>query len=262
MNIFRPNRIRTFPVFAAVLTLAAAGCSQNKSSQPAEPSGPVVSIDPATVGSITGTVTLQGNAPLLSPIDTPCGDENSSARTVPPVVVKGANGELANVVIYIKSGLKNYRYDTPKDPVVLDQKGCMYEPHVLAVRTNQPLEIKNEDPVAHNVHMLTKINTPWNRSEPPGAPPPITSFSKPETAIHVICKVHPWMSAFLFVFSNPYYAITPPTGTFDLKNVPPGTYMVEAWQEQFGTQDQTVTIGPKESKAIAFVFKGGNSSGD
>ena len=165
-------------------------------------------------------------------------------------------------MIYLKAGLANYRYDTPKDPVVLDQKDCTYEPHVFALMTNQPLEIRNNDPVAHNIHVLAKVNKQWDHSEPAGVAPIMESFPKPELAVHVICKIHIGMSAFLFIFNNPYYAVTPPTGAFELKNVPPGTYTVEAWQEHLGTQDQTVTIGPKESKTVSFVFRAGNSSSD
>ena len=260
MAFFRRRAIVTSFVFALFLAVAISGCRQQRSSpQAAEPSGPLLSINPATTGSISGTVTLDGNPPIMGAVDTPCGN-SKAARAVPPVVVKGSHGELANAVIYLKSGLANYRYDTPQNKVTLDQKGCMYEPHVVALMTNQPLEIGNDDPVAHNIHPLAKVNKQWNRSEPPGAPPILTSFPRPELAMHVICKVHPWMSAFLFIFDNPYYAVTSTDGTFDLKNVPPGTYTVEAWQEQFGTQDQTVTIGPNQSKTVAFVFKGENSS--
>lgn len=260
MAFFRRRAIVTYFVPMLFLAFAISGCRQQRSSpQATEPSGPLLTINPATTGSISGTVTLEGNPPVMGAVETPCGN-SKAARAVPQVVVKGSHGELAYAVIYLKSGLANYRYNVPQDAVTLDQKGCMYEPHVLALMTNQPLEIRNDDPVAHNIHPLAKINKQWNRSEPPGAAPMITSFPRPELAMHVICKVHPWMSAFLFIFDNPYYAVTSTDGTFDLKNVPPGTYTVEAWQEQFGTQDQTVTMGPNESKTIAFVFKGGNSS--
>ena len=85
---------------------------------------------------------------------------------VPPIVVLGPHDALADTVVYIKSGLGAYRYDTPTDPAVLDQKGCMYVPRVLALRTNQPLEIKNTDPVTHNVHPMPRENKSWNRSLP------------------------------------------------------------------------------------------------
>ena len=87
------------------------------------------------------------------------------------------------------------------------------------------------------------------------------TFSQPELAVVIKCNVHPWMRAFAFIFNHPYYDVTAKTGTFELKNLPPGTYTIEAWQEKYGAQDQTVTIGPKESKAISFTYKAAEFSG-
>jgi hypothetical protein len=240
------------------ITIAGCGQDSNSSREPAESSSPLLSIDPTTVGSITGTVTIEGSATAMEPIVAPCSKTNSPG-VVSPSAIDEHNSELANTVIYLKAGLANYRYDTPKDHAVLDQRDCTYVPHVIALMTNEPLEIRNNDPVAHNIHVLAKVNKQWDHSEPAGVAPIIESFPKPELAVHVICKIHIGMSAFLFIFDNPYYAVTSSRGVFELKNVPPGTYTVEAWREHFGTQDQTVTIGPKESKAVSFVFKAGNS---
>jgi hypothetical protein len=165
-------------------------------------------------------------------------------------------------VIYVKSGLGNYRFDSPPDPVVLDQRGCMYEPHVLALMVNQPLEVRNDDATIHNVHPESKANESWNRSQTPGAPPLTTSFAKPELAIRVECNVHPWMRSYMFVFAHPYYAVTSTAGTFELKNLPAGTYTIEAWQEKYGVQDQTVTVGAKASKNISFAFHAVGSVSD
>jgi hypothetical protein len=173
---------------------------------------------------------------------------------VPPIVVTGAHGALANVVVYVKSGLGSYRFDIPSAPVALDQKGCMYEPRILAVMTRQTFEVHNEDPTIHNVHAMPRVNRAWNKSEPVGDPPIEANFTKPELAIPIACNIHPWMRAYMFVFAHPYFAITPKTGEFELKGLPPGTYVIEAWQERFGTQDQTVTLGPKETTKLDFIF--------
>jgi len=173
----------------------------------------------------------------------------------PPVVVLGEHDALANVVVYVKSGLGSYRFDTPKDPAVLDQQACMYVPRVLAMMVNQPIEVKNADPTTHNVHPIPHENHPWNRSIAAGEQPYVTTFTQPELAIPIVCNIHPWMRAYLFVFAHPYFDVTTTTGTFELKNLPPGTYTIEAWHERFGTQDVSLTIAPKESKAISFTFK-------
>jgi hypothetical protein len=233
------------------------GCSKKEPDEAAGPPAPTAVVDPSTAGSISGTVKLDGPPPTFKPIDmsaeAACVQANP-LPVVPPVVVTGPHGALANVVVYVKSGLGAYRFDIPAQPVVLDQKGCMYDPRVLAVMTGQPYEVHNEDQTIHNVHPMPRVNRPWNKSEPIGEPPIEANFTKPELAIPIACNIHPWMRAYMFVFAHPYFAITPKTGAFTLKGIPPGTYTIEAWQERFGTEDQTVTLGPQESKNLDFVF--------
>lgn len=254
---------------AAVVALTITGCGKKEGneaapSQPAATAAPAATVDAASAGSITGTVTLDGKAPALKPINMsaePYCQKAHSSPVIPPEVVTGGKGALANVVIYIKSGLGNYNFETPKEPVVLNQQGCMYDPHVVALFAGQTLEVKNDDQTTHNIHPMPKDNREWNKSQPPGATPIDDTFARAELAIPVKCNVHPWMKSYIFVFKNPYFAVTSKTGTFELKNLPPGTYTIAAWQEKYGTVDQTVTIGPKESKAVSFTFKAA-SSGD
>ena len=244
-------------VLLLCMALGIIGCSKKDEGEPAEPPAPTAVVDPSTAGSISGMVTLDGPPPAFKPIDmsaeAACVQANP-LPVVPPVVVTGAHGALANVVVFVKSGLGSYRFDVPSQPVVLDQKGCMYDPRVLAVMTHQSYEVHNEDQTIHNVHPMPRVNRPWNKSEPIGDPPIEANFTKPELAIPIACNIHPWMRAYMFVFAHPYFAITPKTGAFTLKGIPPGTYTIEAWQERFGTQDQTVTLGPSDSKTLDFVF--------
>jgi Carboxypeptidase regulatory-like domain len=240
-----------------VLAFSFAGCTK-KQSEVTQPPEPTAVVDPSTAGSITGTVRFEGTPPVFRPIDmsaeAACVQANPKP-IAPPVVVLGEHGALANVVVYVKSGLGSYHFDTPKDPAVLDQVGCMYEPRVLAMMTNQPFEVKNTDPTTHNVHPIPRENRPWNRSIAAGEAPYVTTFSQPELAIPIVCNIHPWMRAYLFVFAHPYFDVTAKTGTFELRNLPPGTYTIEAWHERFGTQDVSVTVAPKESQPISFTFK-------
>lgn len=241
-----------------VVTSVFFGCNKKESQEASQPLAPTAVVDPSTAGSISGTVKFEGAPPVFRPIDmsaeAACVQANPTP-VAPPVVVLGEHGALANVVVYVKSGLGNYRFDTPKDPAVLDQKGCMYVPRVLALMTNQPFEVKNTDPTTHNVHPVSRENHPWNRSLEAGEAPYVTTFAQQELAIPVVCNIHPWMRAYLFVFAHPYFDVTAKTGTFELKNLPPGTYTIEAWHERFGTQDVSVTIGPKESKSVSFTFR-------
>jgi len=249
-------------ILAGAVAIAVAGCGNHGSG---ESSAPAARVDAPTAGSITGTVTLDGTPPVSKPIDmsaSPACVQANSLPVVAPSVLTGENGALANVVVYVKSGLGNYRYDTPTDTAVLEQKSCMYEPHVVALMMNQPFEIQNNDPTMHNVHPLPKHNRQWSTSQPAGSAALKSTFARPEFAMEVLCNVHPWMRAWIFVFDHPYYAVTSRTGKFELKNLPPSTYTIEAWHETYGAQDQTVTIGAKESKAISFSFKLSDSPGD
>lgn len=240
-------------LFVFGLACLTAGCGHKPLNE-----NPAPFVDSSTAGSITGTVTFSGAPPLSRHIDMSaepaCVKQNSGPVNYPSVVV-GKGGRLANVVVYIKSGLGDFRYDAPTQPVILNQKGCMYGPHVLAVMTNQPVEVKNEDPVLHNIRIAPRKNDEWNQSEDVDSPPVTYSFQHPELAVQVRCNVHPWMRAIAFVFDHPYFAVTSTAGTFALKNLPPGTYTVEAWQEKYGVLDRTVTVAPKQSQSVSFAFK-------
>lgn len=240
---------------AAALLLIAAGCGNSTSNLP-----PAPPVDPATAASITGTVTFEGTPPVLRPIDmsasAACVKVNPSP-VMPPDVITGPSGALANVVVYVKSGLGHYRYPVPPTPIVLDQKNCMYAPHVLAVMVGQPFSVANSDPTMHNVHVMARHNRQWSSSQPVDSVPLKSTFERPEFAIPVLCNIHPWMRAYVFAFDQPYFAVTGADGAFAIKNLPPGTYTIEAWHEPHQTVDQTVILAPEESKAITFTFHSG-----
>lgn len=250
-------------VMALALVFSAAGCSKKEevAEQPAQPAGKTV--DLATAGVVSGTVKLDGPAPKMKPVKMDA-EPNCAKQHSGPVlnedVVTGEKGALAGVVIYVKGGLDGYRFDTPKEPVVIDQKGCMYSPHVIAVMTGQPIEISNSDNTTHNVHPVPSNNKEWNKSQPPGSAKITESFAREEVAIPVKCNVHPWMHSWIAVLKTPYFQVTSKEGTFSLKNLPPGEYTLVAWHGTLGTSEQKVTIGAKETKAVEFVFKA--QSGD
>jgi len=246
-------------LWSAILILATALCGCSHSAT--ESSAPAATVDPSTAGSITGTVTLDGAPPAAKPIDmsaAPACVQANPQPVFPQTFVTGGQGALANVVVYVKDGLGNYRYDVPAETAVLQQKNCMYSPHVLALMTGQPFEVQNNDPTMHNVHPMPKHNRQWSNSQPSGSAALHETFTHSEFAMPVLCNVHPWMRSTVFVFDHPYFAVTPAAGNFTLKNLPPGTYTIEAWHESLGAQDQTVTIAPRESKAIEFKFKSGS----
>jgi plastocyanin len=206
-------------------------------------------------GSIAGKVTLNGTPPRARTIDMSkepnCAKANTAPVTTESVIVR-AGGALENVVVFISSGMAGDA--STGAPVVLDQSGCRYTPHVVALRIGQQLEIRNSDHTPHNVHLISKENKEWNQSQPPGSGALKAAFAKAEF-IPVKCNVHPWMRAYIAVLNTSHFATTGEAGTYVLPNLPPGKYTVTAWQEQYGEQSQTVTISGRETKTLNFVFQ-------
>lgn len=259
------NKQKLFWLPLALTVAFMGGCSGNKeeSSNPQPetppPGGAPTAIDPATVGQITGKVSFQGTAPKPKPImmdqDPVCVKAHASE---PAHVEDGgvnANGTLPNAFIYVKAGAEKYTFATPTNQAVLDQKGCMYQPHVLGVLVGQDVHIVSSDPTTHNIHPMPKDNREWNESQAPGAPPIDKTFAREEIMIPVKCNQHNWMRAYIGVMKSPFFAVTGSDGTFTIKGLPPGDYTIGAWTATFGEQEQKVTVGPKETKTVDFAFK-------
>ena len=252
-----------FITCGAVAALLLASCGGNKEEtkkeEAAPAAAPAAAIDEANAATVTGKVVFSGEKPALRTIDMSANPACARAHTSPQKseeAIVNDNGTLRNTFIWIKSGLPDRQWPTPTTPVTIDQQGCMYKPHVLAVMTNQPIEIRNDDPTNHNIHPLPKINQEWNESQPPKGDPKTKSFPREECSppIAVKCNVHPWMRAYIAVVSHPFYAVTGEDGTFTIKGLPPGTYTLEAWHEKYGTKDQQITVGAKESKTADFTM--------
>jgi plastocyanin len=164
------------------------------------------------------------------------------------------SGGLQNVIVYVSQGLGDTKFEPPKEAAVIDQKGCMYEPHVVPVRANQELKVVNSDNTTHNIHPIPNNNRELNQSQPPGVPFSMT-FAREEIAIPVKCNIHPWMHSYIAVFKHPYFAVTGKGGNFEIANLPPGTYTITAWHEKLGSSFQKITVGESETTTLEFVFK-------
>ena len=251
--MMRSLHVRAIAVAAALLTTGCGGTQQQ--AAPAEPAVVTNPVDPATAGSITGRISFEGTPPTPTPIkmasDPYCEKQGAA---VSDTVVVAADGGLRNVFVYVKDGLGDLRFPVPATPVVLDQKSCRYVPHVFGVQVGQPVEIVNSDPTLHNIHALAQANREFNIGQPnPGKN--THTFSTKEVMVPFKCDVHRWMNAYAGVLDHPFYSVTSDEGRFELKDLPPGTYTIEAWHESLGTQTQTVTIGEKDTKDIAFSFQ-------
>ena len=211
----------------------------------------------ATAGSITGTAVFEGKVPALKPLAVAA--EPMCAKKHPTVpnemLVLGTGNSMANVVVRVVSGLPAGKsYPAPTTPVTMDQVGCQYVPHVMGLMVGQPFKVLNNDGVLHNVHALPKVNKPFNMAMPPTRKEAQESFAKEEGMFVVKCDVHPWMQSYVGVFSHPFFAVTGADGKFTIKDLPAGTYEVEAWHERLGTQKQSVTVGASDTKTAAFKF--------
>src|SRR5579862_5319772 len=230
----------------AVLALSFSGRVSAGPASPADSSS-----------SLKGEVKFEGTAPKPTHIDMSadplCAKAHSTPATTEEVVV-GTNSGLENVVVYVSDGLTTHTFQTPTQPVTFEQKGCQYKPHVLAMQASQKLEIVNSDETTHNIHPNPSNNREWNMTQPHGAPLEQT-FAREEIAVPIKCNVHPWMKGYIAVFKHPYFSVTDKDGGFDIKDLPPGTYTITAWQEKLGTQTQKVTIAAGESKSLDFTFK-------
>jgi plastocyanin len=252
------KNLRRYGSAALVVALASAACGggQTPPAQNAPPPN-AKRVDESKAGAITGRVTYDGPSPEHRTItlesDAACQRQRPDGLTVDTITVN--NGGLENVFVYVKTGLDDYAFDTPTQAVTLDQKGCAYTPHVFGVRVGQPIEIVNSDPTLHNVHALATTNREFNFGQNIQGMKQMKTFRAPEVMVHFKCDVHNWMSAYVGVLTHPYFAVTANGGAFELKNLPAGTYTIEAWHEKLGTQTQTVTLSEKDSKPVNFTFK-------
>jgi hypothetical protein len=211
----------------------------------------------SAVAQVTGSVKFTGAAPANPKIDMTeepaCKSKYTNGPTDPVVVVN--KGGLGGVFISVKSGLPaGAAAAAPTAPVVVDQSGCLYHPRILGVQAKQPIEIRNSDPVLHNIKAVPKKNRGFNISQPTAGMKSTRTFPVAEAAIPFSCNVHGWMKATVFVTENAYFAVTDENGAFSIKGLPAGTYTLEAWHEKFGTKTATVTVPASGAATATFTF--------
>lgn len=239
-------------VILSTLTLSLVGCSSPGPEIPKE-STP---IDPATAGKITATVTFDGTVPPAKEINMQTSAQCAKAHDGPVFddSLLVANGRVKNAVVWIKSGLESYKFAPPAEPVHIDQAGCLYAPRVAGALVGQTVIFLNSDPEPHNVHGKPTIVSSWNFIlSRKGATKEVT-FTQPEVGIPVICDIHGWMRAYVSVFSNPFFKVTPTTGEISLDGVPPGDYVLGVWHEKLGTFEQKVSLTPSGSANVTLAF--------
>ena len=221
-------------------------------------------LDPAQVkngGSVAGTIKVDGAVPSPEIVDMSqkpeCVQLHGDKGAKKDNLVAGSG--LADVFVYVKKGLENYKFSVPTDPAVIDQKGCMYAPHVFGIMVNQDLKVLNSDPFSHNVKNLDiNLNLGMTKGQAPEVKP--KAFKKEQVPTVFQCDVHAWMKAFACVVKHPYYAVTKDDGKFEIKNLPPGKYTLAVWHEKaLGLTDPApaeveIEIKPGETVTKDFTY--------
>lgn len=222
----------------------------------------------ATAASFSGTVRFEGGrAPVMQPIDMSRGGQCHAYHDEPPLsedVVIGEDGAMKNVFVRVVAGLPPGSYYGPTQPVVLNQEGCLFKPHVLGIQIRQTLRVLNSDLLLHNVNITPEKARAFNVSMPLGKKAFEHTFSTPEFPIEVKCDIHDNMKAYIGVIDHPFFAVTGENGTYEIAGLQPGTYEIEVWQEfwaeKLGAMKFSVTLEEGESKICDIVYTAGKQA--
>jgi uncharacterized membrane protein/plastocyanin len=249
----------------SALTTSASEMAASEGAPSGAPTAPLTVTEPSTtggpkqatgdVGSIKGTIHLEGTPPARKLLNLgTCTTDAKGPVYSDDILVK--DGKVQNAFVWIKKGLESYAAPpAPADPVVVDQKGCLYHPHVVGARVGQKVIFLNSDAVLHNVRTIAEANATFNEIMPTKDMKLAKVFDKTEVPVRAKCDVHPWMSAFVGVVPHPFFAVSGDAGEFTLENVPPGDYEVEAWHEAFGRRTEKVKVVAKQTAQVGFTFR-------
>ncbi len=238
------------PMLLALLALV--GCGGSDAPAPRQPTP----LDLATTGTVQVDVLLDGSPP---PMETLVMSGNAECAALhPEPVLTGdmlvAGGKVQNAFVYLKDGLGNRVFAVPAQPVVIDQRRCIYVPRVVGAQVDQAIEFHNSDAFLHNVHGAPKDSRGWNVALSRQGAERTIRVDHPEVMVSVRCDLHPWMQGWIGVVDHPYFGVTGADGRVTLKNVPSGDYTVGVWHERFGTREAKVTVTPQGTAATSVTF--------
>ena len=198
-------------------------------------------------GSLSGRITIAGTAPAPKRIEATKDSEVCGKHPIfDESLLVGPDKGVKNVIVIVE-GAKGGKFVSQK--AVLDQKGCIYSPHVVVVPTTGELAILNSDGVLHNIHSYSTLNPPFNVAQPKFKKVVTEKFTKAEI-IKATCDAHNWMQGWIVATDHPFVATTDEVGRFTIKDIPPGHYKVEIWHETLGKQVKDVSIRAKEDTKL------------
>jgi len=215
-------------------------------------------VSQAAPGSIKGHVKITGKLPgnlvIRMGRDPKCADANKGKQPLQETVKATADGSLGNVFVRLEGNFPST--PVPKTSVVIDQKACFYSPRVVGVRVGQNLEVRNDDNWLHNVHGVSNKDNEFNVGQAKAGITSSFKMKSEEVMLRIGCDVHSWMTAYVGVVTNPYFAVTDAAGAFEITGVPPGTYTIDAWQERFGALKKSVKVTSGAAATIDFSYTG------
>lgn len=159
----------------------------------------------------------------------------------------GEEGGLAGVVVVVEGIEQGKAWPESTEGYVLDQKDCVFSPHLLVVPRASDVDIINSDPVLHNVHAYELIDgsgrTLFNLGQPPSKEV-IVQQLRPRLGnlVRLECDAHDFMQSWIYVADSPYWAVTGEDGTFVIEDVPPGEYSITAWHPSLGVRQHRVSL--------------------
>jgi plastocyanin len=237
----------------ALALLVLAGCGREGACPSARPATP---LDHATTGTITGEIHFEGTPPAMKPLafgsDAVCAAQHPAPVPAGDALIR--DGRVENVFVYLKEGLGDRAFAVPSAPVVIDQRGCLYQPRVVGAQVCQPVKFVNSDATAHNVHGTPHASSPWNFAMGVKGSERTIRLEKPEVMVSVRCDLHPWMQAWVGALDHPYFAVTGADGRFRLTDVPPGDYVVAAWHEALGTRETRVSLAAQGRPQVTLTY--------
>lgn len=238
---------------APCVLLAVAAVAASTGARQDAPPAP----EAAPVGhKVSGKVLYDGPRPEAKPLSIAaeqakgcCADGSSVDATDPALVVDDKNG-LKNAVVEID--VKDAKLVVPKEAIVVDQRKCVFDPHVVVVPAGATVRFLNSDGVAHNVRAQSLKNDSFNKTMAPGGKDEVVFANADKVKIN--CDYHPWMSNWVYVTDKPFHALTAADGSFSVEGVPPGAWKVKVWHETLGRGEGEVVVGA-DGKVAALELK-------